>query len=56
MTDAELHEVDLAGRDALDAVTDLLLRARSDDPMAGLYEAADPQWWWKDQDDLASSR
>lgn len=47
---------DLSGRDYLDAVTALLLQARSEDPMAGLYEAGDLQWWWKDEDTLAANR
>lgn len=41
-----LREVHLVGRDALDAVTTLLQRARRAHPTAGLYEAADLQWWW----------
>lgn len=51
-----VHEVDLAGLEYLRAVTELLLAARGDDPMAGLYEAGDLQWRWKDEDALASSR
>jgi RimJ/RimL family protein N-acetyltransferase len=31
----------------LEAVTVLLQRIRSAHPTAGLYEAADPQWWWR---------
>lgn len=46
MVNANLHEADLAGRDYLSAVTDLLLLARGDDAMTGLWEAADLQWWW----------
>jgi hypothetical protein len=30
----------------LEAVTALLQRVRSAHPTAGLYEAADLQWWW----------
>lgn len=56
MTDAPPRRVDLAGPRALAAATDLLLRARAEDPMAGLYEAADLQWWSKDDASLASSR
>ena len=34
------------GLDYLDSVTALLQRIRSTHPTAGLYEAADLQWWW----------
>jgi RimJ/RimL family protein N-acetyltransferase len=34
------------GLDALAAVTELLQRRRSRHPTAGLFEAADLQWWW----------
>jgi RimJ/RimL family protein N-acetyltransferase len=34
------------GLDSLAAVTELLQRMRSAHPTAGLYEAADLQWWW----------
>lgn len=53
---ASLRVVERSGRDALAAATELLLDARGDDPMAGLWEAGDVQWWWKDVDRLASSR
>jgi len=36
----------MAGADALDAATRLLRRARLAHPTAGLWEAADLQWWW----------
>ena len=49
-------EVDLVGRAFLDAVSALLLEARAEDPMAGLWEAGDVQWWWKDEGARASSR
>ncbi len=39
----EEHRV---GLDYLEAVTALLQRIRSAHPIAGLYEAADLQWWW----------
>lgn len=35
-----------AGLDYLHAVTALLQRVRSAHPTAGLYEAAELQWWW----------
>ncbi len=34
------------GLDYLRAVTTLLNRIRTTHPTAGLFEAADPQWWW----------
>jgi GNAT superfamily N-acetyltransferase len=36
-----------SGLDALGLVTELLQRARVEDPEAGLWEAADFQWWWR---------
>src|SRR5690349_20876020 len=48
--------VDLTGRTYLDAATALLLAARGDDPLTGLWEAGDIQWWWKDQESLSSFR
>ena len=47
MNDLDRRGVEIVGRSYLDAITALLLRARSEDAMAGLWEAADPQWWWK---------
>lgn len=51
-----LREVHLVGLDYLKAVTALLQRVRSSHPTAGLYEAADLQWWWsqrsRSSDDL----
>ena len=41
-----LQEQHLVGLAYLEAVTTLLQRARSAHPTAGLYEAADLQWWW----------
>ena len=44
-----MHELDehvRAGLDYLEAVTTLLHRIRTAHPTAGLYEAADTQWWW----------
>ena len=44
-----MHELDehvRAGRDYLEAVTTLLHRIRTAHPTAGLYEAAETQWWW----------
>ena len=42
-----LREQHLVGLDYLAAVTGLLQRARNAHPTAGLYEAADLQWWWR---------
>jgi len=41
------HTIRAAGRDALMLATELLHRARLADPRAGLWEAADVQWWWR---------
>lgn len=40
-------EVRAAGLEALMLATALLQRARRADPQAGLWEAADVQWWWR---------
>lgn len=42
-------EQELVGLDYLDAVTTLLQRVRSAHPTAGLKEAADLQWSWRDR-------
>ncbi|MCL4258482.1 MAG: GNAT family N-acetyltransferase [Anaerolineales bacterium] len=36
-----------AGYEALQLATALLQRARLADPLAGVWEAADVQWWWR---------
>lgn len=41
-----VREVRAAGLEALMLATELLQRARRADPRAGLWEAADVQWWW----------
>jgi predicted N-acetyltransferase YhbS len=41
------REQHLVALDYLEAVTALLQRARGAHPTAGLYEAADLQWWWR---------
>ncbi|MFT4038655.1 MAG: GNAT family N-acetyltransferase [Thermomicrobiales bacterium] len=49
------HEL-LSGLNRLTAVSDLLNRMRLADPRAGVWEAADPQWWSRKpraSDDLA---
>lgn len=38
----------MAGRDALLSATALLQRARRADSRAGVWEAADVQWWWRE--------
>jgi GNAT superfamily N-acetyltransferase len=42
-----VREVRAAGLEALTLATELLQRARRADPQAGLWEAADVQWWWR---------
>jgi hypothetical protein len=41
------HERQAAGLEYLELATALLQRARLSDPVAGLWEAADLQWWWR---------
>jgi predicted N-acetyltransferase YhbS len=42
-----VRDVRAAGFEALLLATELLQRARRADPQAGLWEAADVQWWWR---------
>lgn len=42
----ELSEQHRIGVDYLETVTTLLQRCRGAHPTKGLYEAAEPQWWW----------
>jgi len=42
-----VHEVRASGREYLALATELLQRARLADTDAGLWEAADVQWWWR---------
>ena len=42
----QLRERSLVGLECLEAVTALLQRRRAAHPTAGLFEAADLQWWW----------
>lgn len=44
---AEPREEQRTGAAYLTAVTELLQRVRADHPTAGLFEAADLQWWWR---------
>ena len=44
----------LTGIDALRATTDIMLRVRETDPMAGLLEAGDLAWWWATEPKLAA--
>ena len=37
----------LRGLDRLNATTTVLQRARLADPLGGMWEAADVQWWWR---------
>ena len=45
-----LREEDRVGLEYLDTVTALLQRVRRAHPTAGLYEAADLQWWWSQRE------
>ena len=45
---AAVREQHLVGLDALRAITTLLQRVRNAHPTAGLYQAAEIQWWWRD--------
>jgi GNAT superfamily N-acetyltransferase len=52
-----MRQQSLAGLERLAAVTALLHRIRLGDPRCGVWEAADPQWWWRRprvSDDVAS--
>jgi hypothetical protein len=42
-----VDEVRVAGLEYLTLATELLQRVRLADPDAGLWEAADLQWWWR---------
>lgn len=42
-----MKEVRTSGLEALALATALLQRARRADPQAGVWEAADLQWWWR---------
>ena len=42
-----IRELRASGLDYLRLVTELVQRARLADPEAGLWEAADLQWWWR---------
>jgi predicted N-acetyltransferase YhbS len=42
-----VREVRASGLEYLALATELLQRARLADPVAGLWEAADLQWWWR---------
>src|SRR5437870_7786703 len=42
-----IQEVRASGREYLALATELLQRARLADGEAGLWEAADLQWWWR---------
>jgi len=43
-----MREQHLGGLDSLHAVTALLQRIRNAHPTAGLYQAAELLWWWRD--------
>lgn len=42
-----IREHQAAGHEYLQLITELLQRLRLSDPTAGLWEAADLQWWWR---------
>ena len=42
-----VKEVRATGLDAVTLATFVLQRARRADPLAGMWEAADVQWWWR---------
>lgn len=42
-----MRQQHLAGLERLAAVSALLQRLRRQDPVAGVFEAADLQWWWR---------
>lgn len=42
-----IREVRASGLEYLTLATELLQRTRLADPEAGLWEAADLQWWWR---------
>src|SRR5438445_5230010 len=42
-----VHEVRASGLEYLALATELLQRARLADAKAGVWEAADLQWWWR---------
>lgn len=44
-----LYRREARGLGAVEALTALLLRQRAEGPLAGLYDAGDVQWWWKDE-------
>ncbi len=46
----------LTGKEYLSTVTDLLQRIRLEGAHEGLYEAADLQWWWREDDEAFPER
>ena len=42
-----IRELRASGLEYLTLTTELLRRVRVADPEAGLWEAADLQWWWR---------
>jgi len=51
----KLQKQHLADLEYLTAITSLLHRIRREDRSAGLYEAADLQWWWR-EDEFSNPR
>ena len=50
----ELRVRRLKGLDYLNAATELLLKARSESEAGSFYQAADIQWWWREEAYLKS--
>src|SRR4029079_5988442 len=42
-----MRQVLMTGLERLTAMTALLHRFRLQEPRGGVWEAADPQWWWR---------
>jgi predicted N-acetyltransferase YhbS len=47
LTNVGVRTEQLRGLGRLNATTTVLQRARVEDPLAGMWEAADVQWWWR---------
>jgi GNAT superfamily N-acetyltransferase len=47
LTNVGVRREQLRGLERLNATTTVLQRARRADPLGGMWEAADVQWWWR---------
>lgn len=45
---SSIRTIEATGLEALQLTTRLLQRARIADPVGGIWEAADHQWWWRE--------